>query len=599
MDFSFDYNKPKNRSILTELNSEPISLYNCQFYTPIYNTFFELNESNFNSILLNHHYTIENIIKQENNNEIKANVLDLSGNLKELNIFTKFSPLLDPIKYLAGKYDICNNSIFKLPFLGATNNDCHKKILDPDNAAYIDAFYSYLSSKLLHEHGIVHGLDCYGWVLGTKSKFYIDIIDDLEYLANSTFFRQQDGSHFEIENEYQSDLINHDSRSKKKKLKIASRSNIEEEFVTINFDDITEIESLSSILVESEDKLTAENLSKLELNNETLGFEKQTQTFENVNKSNNHTNSTSSSTCSSRSSNTIDDCERENEINENNSDKKEDNDEECIDDSQYTDETSTASDDQVIASVYNFPVQAIFLEKCEDTLDRLLADPDIDFGPEELLCALIQVIMTLIIYQKCFGMTHNDLHTNNIMFIPTEKQYLYYKINNKHYKIPTFGRIFKIIDFGRAIYKFRGNLICSDSFQTDGDAHSQFNFGSHFNKDRPRLEPNFSFDLCRLGCSIIDFLIDELDDLKQTKCPVTKLIADWCTDDKGRNILWKSNGDERYPGFKLYKMISRSVSKHTPLAQLERPIIDRYVVAKKTIKKTQKIINIDNLPSYQ
>ena len=46
-------------------------------------------------------------------------------------------------------------------------------------------------------------------------------------------------------------------------------------------------------------------------------------------------------------------------------------------------------------------------------------------------------------------------------------------------------------------------------------------------------------------------------------------------------------------------MIARTVSKHTPLAQLERPIIDRYVVNRKTIKKTQKIINIDTLPSYQ
>ena len=31
---------------------------------------------------------------------------------------------------------------------------------------------------------------------------------------------------------------------------------------------------------------------------------------------------------------------------------------------------------------------------------------------------------TLIVYQKVFHFTHNDLHTNNIMFLLTDKKYL-------------------------------------------------------------------------------------------------------------------------------------------------------------------------------
>ena len=50
-----------------------------------------------------------------------------------------------------------------------------------------------------------------------------------------------------------------------------------------------------------------------------------------------------------------------------------------------------------------------------------------------------------------FNFTHNDLHTNNIMFIETEKKYLIIDIK-KLYRVPTFGKIYKIIDFGRAIY---------------------------------------------------------------------------------------------------------------------------------------------------
>ena len=58
-----------------------------------------------------------------------------------------------------------------------------------------------------------------------------------------------------------------------------------------------------------------------------------------------------------------------------------------------------------------------------------------------------------------FEFTHNDLHTNNIVYVSTEKKYLYYRYDNKHYKVPTYGRIYKIIDFGRAIYKFKNKFI--------------------------------------------------------------------------------------------------------------------------------------------
>ena len=62
------------------------------------------------------------------------------------------------------------------------------------------------------------------------------------------------------------------------------------------------------------------------------------------------------------------------------------------------------------------------------------------------------------------------LHTNNIMYEKTDKKYpwLYYCFNGTYYKVPTFGKIFKIIDFGRAIYNFRDQVICSDSFHSKG-----------------------------------------------------------------------------------------------------------------------------------
>ena len=208
--------------------------------------------------------------------------------------------------------------------------------------------------------------------------------------------------------------------------------------------------------------------------------------------------------------------------------------------------------------------------------------------------------MILITYQKAFDFTHNDLHTNNIMYNTTNKKYLYYCYKKQFYKVPTYGRIFKIIDFGRSIYKCNGKLFCSDSFQDGNDASTQYNTEPYFNNKKPRLEPNYSFDLCRLACSIFDYLVDDLDEIKNLKkCdPVTKLIVEWCLDDKGVNMLYKTNGEDRYPEFKLYKMIARHVHNHTPQAQLERSHFKSFECFKDDIENLNETIDIDKMPSY-
>ena len=119
----------------------------------------------------------------------------------------------------------------------------------------------------------------------------------------------------------------------------------------------------------------------------------------------------------------------------------------------------------------------------------------------------------------------------------------------------------------------------------------------YMDENKPRLEPNFSFDLCRLGCSIFDYLIEDLkevDDLDDA--PIIKIISDWCKDDKGRNIMYKVNGQERYPEFKLYKMIARTVHNHTPDKVLENVFFHRYLTGK--IKKKERCMNIDKIPEY-
>ena len=113
------------------------------------------------------------------------------------------------------------------------------------------------------------------------------------------------------------------------------------------------------------------------------------------------------------------------------------------------------------------------------------------------------------------------------------------------------------------------------------------------------MEPNFSFDLCRLACSIFDYVIDddeEIRELSKCKDPVKRLIVEWCLDDKGVNMLYKNNGDDRYPDFKLYKMIARCVHNHTPQAQLERAEFKKFSNFKGDIPAD--VIDIDNIPSF-
>ena len=290
-------------------------------------------------------------------------------------------------------------------------------------------------------------------------------------------------------------------------------------------------------------------------------------------------NSTNSSeTCSSRSSNT--------EVTNS-------------DNSSHDDEESTSSEEsfnneEIFCSINKIPVKMIILEACENTLDDYIVNNKIKDSEWESI--VMQILFTLITYQKTFDFTHNDLHTNNIVYISTPKIYLYYKFNNIHYKIPTFGKIYKIIDFGRAIYKFKNNFICSDSYSETGDATSQYNCEPYLNKAKPIIGPNYSFDLCRLGCSLFDYFIEDLDDIKKLKSPIKKIMISWVFDDNNKNILYKNNGCERYPDFKLYKMIARSVHNHTPQKVLQNPLFDNYKIAKKKINNVYEIFNIDDLP---
>jgi hypothetical protein len=698
--FKLFYQKPKNDNVLKDLEMSHMGLKKCQNYIPIYSTFFSLNDTNYNSINLNHKHIAKTIsaagstasasaqassgnggtiskncgnaiiFPNPNSKQCKNNGEDADGVF--IPVFFKFSPLLDPVKYLAGNYNFKGtanvdgvegvqedhhlhllDSLLSLPSIHSTpfafdstiatstNIEAkekynHYKILDANNSAYVDGFFSYLSSQLLNTHGFIHGIDFYGSYLAIQDEFTINIIDDYEYLMKNNFFKEKNGKLFKFDDKVFEDCSDDDddndcdengeyyekkkqTRNRNPKLNVNKDKNIDIQFDDFNMDACDNIENGLQELTELTE-LTESNIFNPE-NNENN---------EEYNINNMSCNSSSSSvSCSSRSSHTTtpsndtdnddarlsdDDGEsnnsRERESNSNsdresnsNSDKESNSSKSGDTESTFetVDDDDDCEEEEVLnAVIYNFPVEVIMLERCTKTLDWLMVNDILSDGEWE--AALMQIVITLATYQKIFSFTHNDLHTNNVMFIETEKEYIYYFFNKKYYKVPTFGRIFKIIDFGRSIYKFNSKFICSDSFHKSGDAATQYNCEPYFNEKKPCIHPNYSFDLCRLGCSLFDFFIENMEDVPREckKNRLVSLVVDWVTDDNGRNILYKKDGVDRYPDFKLYKMIARTVHNKVPSQQLKHCVFTQYEITQKNIKNISKteIINIDKFPVY-
>lgn len=534
----------------TMINYSLLELKHIQSYIPLYKILFKFKDEDFNKFELDTHHTIVKIIKRLDHNHIEVELN--TGEIHQ--IFIKYSALLDPIKFLIGKY-YYSKELFELPKL---ENKAHNKLMNPYNNAYIDGLFSYITSQLLHKHNFIHGLDFYGMNLANQIDYKINIYDDFDYLCSSSEFISNINKYFKLD--YKLDIL------KTPKPKLTILDNIELNNVEI----IKEDENLKNHYTDdislNSQPLTKNNLELFtELSSKELiisSTKNESNISSNISSQSSSNNSYLSSPCSSL----LNDSDEESE------------------------------EEPIYVHIQNFPINMICLEKCKDTLDNYMTHTDIE--EEEWKGILMQVIMILLTYQKTFEFTHNDLHTNNVMYVETKKEYIYYCYNNIYYKVPTFNKLWKLIDFGRAIYTVDGIRFASDSFFKNEDAYSQYNTEPFYDESKTRIEPNYSFDLCRFGCSLYDFFIDNP---KESLDPLQSLISDWCHDDNGKNILYKKTGEERYPEFKLYKMIARLVHQHTPEKQLERDLFKSYIIVKKKISKKVNIMKINTFktPDFQ
>jgi hypothetical protein len=674
--FQLHYRKHK----YTPESIEPALLYNIQNYIPIYSRFFDMNEVNYNGIQLNQKYYLQNIIAHPGRimgdaettdhdhdharslNHLETIIADDNGNTNNIPIFVKYSPLLDPIRYLSGKYAAQQDKTRTLPKYNSTQETCEDKMLNTNNSSYVDGFFSFLTSQALHTHGIVHGVDYYGSYLCKQREFSTNVFDDIDYLVGCSFFNNYENDMFTIDysqfgddDDLSSDINMNKMMKIRNKMKqmigptgensyfkpdekysdsknrihiLDSTAETDPDVRTIEPCDVTPAVA-ECIPMDTPMEVVEFNLSEIENEislTEGATTKKQTRDFSDGSDSDTSQSNSSYTTISDDDDQVRDQVHDQDPHQEGGSDDHGSDgsrsDGSRSDDSGSDDSGSDgsgsdsgsydSSDEQIIVKIKDFPIQAILLEKCVNTLDHIMMTDELT--KEEWQSILFQVIMTLIIYQKMFAFTHNDLHTNNVMFIETTEEFLYYFYEGQYYKVPTYGRIFKIIDFGRAIYRFRNELICSDSFHPKGDAATQYNFPPYYNPEKPTVEPNFSFDLCRFACALFDYFIYDLrkvDKLCKSD-PIIKLVVKWTMDDKERNVLYKSSGEERYPDFKLYKMISRSVHNHVPSSEIHNPLFDEYKITMKKYKKhaalaakflkdgknTHIFINVDTLPVY-
>jgi hypothetical protein len=513
----------------------PFQVNSFQYYQPVLKLLFDINAQNYNTTQLNHRYHM---------NDLSTVVDTVTCEVLQRPIFIKHSPLLDPIRYMIGRYDTESDDIRALPSLDGAK---FSKLADTNNASYVDGFFCLLSSKLIELHNFKHPVAYYGSFSAVQKKFKMNIADDYEYLNSSNFFMDNVNKLFRVSKGRVSSISSMNSRGHRSKLVITGED-----------DAILDVSHLDVIAPEAE-------LAPLE------------EIYVQV-----------------KDENTEDDDSTDDSSDEDEDDADQDDEDEEEEDTEDEEEEDSNGDDEetqaIFAYVDNFPVQMICLEKCHGTMDELLVNDELDETTGA--SALFQIVMILLAYQTAYKFTHNDLHTNNIMYVSTNEEFLYYKYNNICYKVPTHGRIFKIIDFGRSIYTYKGKTFCSDSFAPGGDAATQYNFGPYYNNKHPVIEPNYSFDLCRLGCSIHDFIIADKprDELQRT-------IHRWCLDDKKASVLYKKNGSERYPDFKLYKMIAKTVHEHTPQNQLSFPFFSQFKTSSALADATC-VMDITAIPSY-
>jgi hypothetical protein len=222
------------------------------------------------------------------------------------------------------------------------------------------------------------------------------------------------------------------------------------------------------------------------------------------------------------------------------------------------------SDMNYFLKVPNMPINLLFMEYMEETLDNLM-DNGYELNEIEWQALIFQVAFGLAVANKQFSFVHNDLHCSNIMIQKTKEPYIYYKIKNRLYQIPTFGRIYKIIDFARATFQLDTNWIFSDVFNDGNDAADQYPYipDSAAYVAAHDLVPNPSFDLVRFAVSAKSRL---------QHVPMISTFFNHISRDRYGSIDFME-----FTSFDLYIHIANNCTNARPIKVLQNRFFDRFI----------------------
>jgi hypothetical protein len=472
----------------------------------------------------------------------------LTGTTHPTNAFCKITHLIDPIKWIKGKYsDTTGGS----PENQKAFAEFTKKLKDPMNQAYVEALTYYSCSKLREKDISPHFPFFYGSFCAEAGQYKFNITDDFDHYRNMKWFWEGYDTKkflFTIEND------EHETESEKAEW--TRRPSVLE-------DDDSDFSNDSDSSSEDDESLTAT-------------AKDETASIHSADDLSFHTGSEST----------------------------------------HKNTQSDYTEPSFYLTVEHFPVMLMYLEKNDGVMDDLINKPELyerepgTFEWHTLWSAwLFQIIAALCVAQHSLSLTHNDLHSNNIVYMETKEEFLYYaKRDGTTWKVPTYGKIFRIIDFGRAIFRLKNKTIFSDDFREGNDAATQYNFGALRDVSRGgELGPNPSFDLARLAVSMFEALfpeeppkrkggkvLSEEEGLKvyETESDLFNVMWSWMVTDFGENILINAEGEEKYPDFDLYNVIAELCHQAVPSEQVNKKPFSHFKVAKADIPEGQKVYSL-------
>ena len=416
-------------------------------------------------------------------------------------IHRKTTMILSPYKWMRGDY-----GSFGLPKPESIATEMQTTLQSPNTAGYVGA----MASIALSESGCIHFPKVYGVYVGLAESHTIDISDDYEDLADRRWFTSNLGKTFDLK------LRSPDATAE------FSHTRGQRTSVVLGDD----------IPLENVDDVDADHVSAP----------------------------------SSRSHDLVSEADTESSLFD--EDSEDDSDDafeilscDCESDDEDEEDEEDDAEPFAWATFRNVPVITTVMESCKGTFyDLIESDPD----PTHHAAWVAQLVFALAFAQRTYGFVHNDLHGNNVMYVPTSQEAFYYKHNGVVYRVPTFGVCLKIIDFDRATFSLRlvgmkdPRHFVSSQFQPDDEAAGQYNVDPFFDSNHPRLPPSSSFDLCRFATSMFWDMIPEGPDAGSTH-PLRDVFTQWMQQSDGTSVMFRANRDnhDRYHGFHLYKAIAR------------------------------------------